>query len=408
MKPIKHISGKIFNTKREIDLNVDGRNVVIIGGNGSGKTSLIKSLHKQLHNNIIQGEWANISVIERSITGYQQTLNTESTDATKIARIRDASFQATERLNSISTPLCLKYNDALNFIELYKNKKASIRYFEASRKADIKKVASATGSRIELEKVDTASNLGTQLEQHLVNLRVRAALGAQMTEKDDRAVEIQQWFNTFTDSLKYLFEDESTTLIFDADRLNFSILQAQKSPFNFQELSSGYLAILDIYADLLMRSAYLEITPSKLAGVILIDEIDVHLHVSLQRKIFPFLTQSFPNMQFIVTTHSPFVLTSVDDALIYDINTNTESTDLSMYSFEAVLEGILGVPPISKSLENTIKKITLLTTSDDFSISEAENTLEKIRSSYDTLDVETQMFYQLAVNKVLQRKSKEN
>jgi len=63
-------------------------------------------------------------------------------------------------------------------------------------------------------------------------------------------------------------------------------------------------------------------------GIILIDEIDLHLHPQWQRDIVPAITQTFPNCQFIMTTHSPQVLSKVkkesvrlieDNAIIYNI-----------------------------------------------------------------------------------------
>ena len=93
-----------------------------------------------------------------------------------------------------------------------------------------------------------------------------------------------------------------------------------------------------------MRSEYLKVSPSKLCGVAIIDEIDAHLHVTLQRKILPFLSESFPGIQYIVTTHSPFVLTSVSNAEIYDISRREQVGDLSSYSYESVLEGFWLLP----------------------------------------------------------------
>ena len=54
-------------------------------------------------------------------------------------------------------------------------------------------------------------------------------------------------------------------------------------------------------------------------GVVLIDEIELHLHPSWQRKILPALIKTFPNIQFITATHSPQVLSSVEkaDSIIY-------------------------------------------------------------------------------------------
>ena len=54
-------------------------------------------------------------------------------------------------------------------------------------------------------------------------------------------------------------------------------------------------------------------------GIVLIDEIETHLHLELQRKILDLLTSIFPNIQFIMSTHSPFIINSVDNAVIYDL-----------------------------------------------------------------------------------------
>ncbi|MGW2087439.1 AAA family ATPase [Streptomyces sp. NPDC001880] len=53
-------------------------------------------------------------------------------------------------------------------------------------------------------------------------------------------------------------------------------------------------------------------SPLQVPGVVIIDEIDAHLHVSWQRRIGPWLTTHFPNIQFIVTTHSPYICQAAD------------------------------------------------------------------------------------------------
>jgi len=55
--------------------------------------------------------------------------------------------------------------------------------------------------------------------------------------------------------------------------------------------------------------------PLQGAGIILIDEIDLHLHPSWQREIIKKLCITFPNCQFFITTHSPYVLTSVNNLI---------------------------------------------------------------------------------------------
>lgn len=97
-----------------------------------------------------------------------------------------------------------------------------------------------------------------------------------------------------------------------------------RDPFDFNELSSGYAAVLDIVVDLIIRmeSQTERRFDFSVAGIVLIDEIETHLHLELQRKILDLLTSIFPNIQFIMSTHSPFIINSVDNAVIYDLERN--------------------------------------------------------------------------------------
>lgn len=78
--------------------------------------------------------------------------------------------------------------------------------------------------------------------------------------------------------------------------------------------SSGYAAIISIVADLAYRMAQINPhlkNPLESEGVVLIDEIDLSLHPRWQQRVLEDLQRAFPNTQFIVTTHSPLVLTTV-------------------------------------------------------------------------------------------------
>ncbi len=121
--------------------------------------------------------------------------------------------------------------------------------------------------------------------------------------------------------LKKIFDDQSVQLIFDEETFEFHIVQQDKEPFDFNTLSSGYQAVLDIVLDLIMRMQN-QIQRSfafQLPGIVLIDEIETHLHLELQKNIMPLLTTVFPNIQFIVTAHSPFILNSLENVVIYDL-----------------------------------------------------------------------------------------
>jgi predicted ATPase len=86
-------------------------------------------------------------------------------------------------------------------------------------------------------------------------------------------------------------------------------------PLELTELSDGYQAILVIVLDLMLRYTYLFFEGDPLAGIALvgIDEIDLHLHPRWQRTVLRQLTALFPNTQFILTTHSPIVVQAAID-----------------------------------------------------------------------------------------------
>lgn len=84
--------------------------------------------------------------------------------------------------------------------------------------------------------------------------------------------------------------------------------------FNLEQLSDGEKNLIALVGDIARRLSIANPNskePLKGDGIILIDEVDLHLHPSWQRLIIPKLTELFPNCQFFITTHSPQVLTHV-------------------------------------------------------------------------------------------------
>jgi predicted ATP-binding protein involved in virulence len=257
-----------------------------------------------------------------------------------------------------------------------------------------------TGS-IQSLKNRNPESFGNKLEQHLVNIKVNQSLALTEDNNQEQAKQFQKWFDSFDSHLKFLFEDDNAHLVFYRQNFKFKI-SLNNREFDFQTLSSGYLAIFEILADLLVRSEFFEITPDKLQGIVLIDEIDAHLHISLQKKILPFFTKLFPQIQFIVSTHSPFVITSTDnDTVVYDISSGEFfEEDLSRYSYESVIKGLFHVNPISSDTKNSIEILKNL-------LIENPSNYEKIRSivknlveleKNDLLDKSLKNLYLQAIN----------
>lgn len=90
--------------------------------------------------------------------------------------------------------------------------------------------------------------------------------------------------------------------------------------FDFDLLPDGLKSIVSWVADLLMRLDRIpwegDLLPMQRSFLLLLDEIDIHLHPAWQRKVLPIVQRLFPNAQIIASTHSPFVVASVEDAEI--------------------------------------------------------------------------------------------
>ncbi len=99
----------------------------------------------------------------------------------------------------------------------------------------------------------------------------------------------------------------------------------------FEELGFGYQTTLTWLADFCKRMFELypdAENPLHEEAVVLVDEIDLHLHPKWQRDLVPTLSKIFPNVQFIVTTHSPHVLQSMEDVNLYVLRRNAESGEI--------------------------------------------------------------------------------
>ena len=99
--------------------------------------------------------------------------------------------------------------------------------------------------------------------------------------------------------------------------------QGQVEKLSLDQLSGGYRIVLALAADLARRM----ITgnphrddPLKSEAVVLIDEVELHLHPGWQQRILGDLQRTFPNAQFIVSTHSPQVLTTVEPQRIVELS----------------------------------------------------------------------------------------
>lgn len=111
------------------------------------------------------------------------------------------------------------------------------------------------------------------------------------------------------------------TLEYSAEHEELVMNHDQQGELKVSQLSDGIRNMLALVGDIAYRcyklNAHLgEAAPRRTRGIVMIDEVDMHLHPGWQQTVLTDLTNAFPKLQFIVTTHSPQVLTSVDASCI--------------------------------------------------------------------------------------------
>ena len=122
---------------------------------------------------------------------------------------------------------------------------------------------------------------------------------------------------------------------------------------SLMQLSDGIRNMIGLVADIAYRAVklnpHLENAPKQTPGIVLIDEVDMHLHPKWQQTVLTDLTKAFPNIQFIVTTHSPQVLSTVKKEQIRILGENVVSTP-STHSFgedsSVLLAELMNVSPL--------------------------------------------------------------
>ncbi len=140
---------------------------------------------------------------------------------------------------------------------------------------------------------------------------------------------------------------EATGLRFDGDRREI-VATMKEGEMPFYSLSDGQRSMLSLVADVAIKAVtlnpHLGRDSAKLSpGVVLIDELDLHLHPKWQQRVVEDLRTAFPNIQFICTTHSPFIVQTLRPGELINLDAQTLQ-DVSNLSIGQISRGLMGVP----------------------------------------------------------------
>ncbi|PWN11848.1 AAA family ATPase [Bacillus thuringiensis] len=365
------------------------KHLILTGKNGSGKTSLLEGILQYLEiseNSSITQLSRNheyIAVHKNTLNNLKIELQNNPNDSGLLMRIEEQERYIQNNRDNIEKyegKVKLSFNTLLNIDKYYENGKYIISYFNANRNSqmDIPNGIEKT-QLIPTKQIKTNAN--SIFLKYLVDLKAQQMF-AQQAGDLHISKDIEKWFNNLERCFQMIFENNELVLKFDYVNYNFIIEEPGKEAYTLNTLSSGYSSLLHIITELIIRMLSANAPLYDIQGIVLIDEIDVHLHISLQKKVLKLLTDLFPNIQFIISTHSPFVINSIENAVVYDLEKDLLVNDLALFPFQAILEGYFEIDQYSYLFKEKLQEYQRLSENVNGLSEEEMLKLEKLREDF--------------------------
>lgn len=374
-----------FRGIHNLELNLQGKSTVLFGINGVGKSSVLAAVNL-LYANIIN------SIVKQR---FKQSIKMELSDikygkASMQIRI-DFRFDDEEEIYSYSRHLYRKGHKINLSKELgylvshYEEKYIVDDYIDLDNNIIISE---------EIKNMPIFVNYGVNRLVLKTPLRIRKTEDYGQLAAFEKAIENQiafsKLFEWFLEQELYEIQMQKQEPAYRDAQLNavknamLAMLDGYKDihitarPYSMKvykgeeildilQLSDGEKCTLALFGDLARRLAIanpaLE-NPLEGRGVVLIDEIELHMHTSWQRKIIEVLKKTFPNVQFIITTHSPQVLGEIDNsfnvfALRRQENEIICESYVNYYGLDSntVLEDALDTDSVSRKIKQKVHQM---------------------------------------------------
>jgi predicted ATP-binding protein involved in virulence len=353
---------------------------VFVGNNGAGKTSVLKALATSLNwfttrlarekgsgtpipeDAILNS--ANAASIEIEICDFSRASDNPNQSEINnhfkwtLAKSRKGrKAQYTSNLNDC-TRLANRYRDALTHND--KTSLPLIAFYPVERVVlDIPLKIRTKHTFLQLDGYDNSLSQGVDFRRFFEWFREREDTENESGIPEDFLNQLRPLFETNQDVWQRLNElnasakDRQLTAVRTAIRRfmpHMDNLRVHRKPrlymaidkngetLNVGQLSQGEKSLMALVGDIARRLAMLNPAlenPLAGDGIVLIDEVDLHLHPSWQRSLCHRLIETFPNCQFVLTTHSPLVISDCKNVLVYTL-TNSELRQLpSQYGQDA-------------------------------------------------------------------------
>ncbi|HIE6128228.1 TPA: AAA family ATPase [Proteus mirabilis] len=227
------------------------------------------------------------------------------------------------------------------------------------------------------------------LEKHTdVNSEIYQSMLAEQRKLQDKAL------TAVREAIKIFLSDTDSVIenIYIERTPNLSMKVVKNGThFSIEQLSYGEKSLFAMVGDIARRLTLLNPTldnPLEGKGIILIDEPDVHLHPQWQRRLISLLDKTFPNCQFILTTHSPLLISDHKDILVYSIEKGQVKKINSLYGqdINSVLSEIMDTDFINQKVQNQLGDI--LDAINEGNIKKAKDWLSKLEKEISANNIE--------------------
>lgn len=336
---------------------------VILGNNGLGKTSILEAL--TVCAGVFTHNAGNDQKYQRNIKRYEirnETVN-DSLEPQYPCKVEiEGAYGQMGRVWELPTWRAAKVTSA----EMVKNAQQMIRNSSKVEGAQLPLFAYYSTARLWAEMSDKLDYVqqGPRTEGYGYSLAAKSSskyfrewyktLDKNSDKKDESTVIRLKAFNEAITSCVEDWDD----IYFDFERgdiMGVHVLpngKAERIPYSL--MSDGYRSMIGLVADLAFRC--IKLNPhlgadaiKETEGLVMIDELDMHLHPTWQRHVVRDLMRCFPKLQFVATTHSPFIVQSLEPNQIINMNKevvlnhNPKTSSLEMNAMYMGVESVNGI-----------------------------------------------------------------
>lgn len=347
---------------------------VILGNNNTGKTTILKVLAS------LEPEQMNIRDSKESYIIPTNTINSEINNKHLIISKLGTVKWGVDLKVGLTVFAAKKGSDAFKKIE-----NSFFLGYGISRKISETSFLNNDSEKDDLKGIFQDDIRYTNPEEWLFQLDLVASKGDKNSQKLLSKVKEILTSDLLPDvrEIELISETKENTV------QNYALFHTDYGKVRLRELGYGYQStmvwVVDLAKKMFERFYKLE-NPLHGAAICLVDEIDLHLHPDWQRKIIKYLSGVFPNVQFIVTAHSPLIVQSAEDVNLIILEKDKENTHIRQefgtfqgWTVEEILQDLMGLgeKTLSDTYLNFLKQ---------FETGIDEENYEKAKSAFDELN----------------------